>query len=329
MSALAFLSPWILVGLLALPLLWWLLRATPPSPKHLKFPGVQLLLGLRDVEKMPNRTPIWLLILRMLAVAAAIIAFAEPELNPQIQSDGNGPLLVLMDGGWASAPDWNDRVAEAENLLEQAARAGRPTVFASLALPLSQGEELPYKDARDWLATLRGLEPQAWAPDREAAAKWIADKPAGFETYWLTDRLQYSDDTLAEDLVKKGNVRLLGTATRPLALYPLELADGRLQVTVVGLPDATTKNINATAFGTSPNGVEVAFGTVSGQFPATETTASLTFDLPLELTNRVTRVVLGGESSAAAVALADDGARRLKVGLIGTALQQGPQLVGC
>ena len=326
MSALTFLSPWVLSALIALPLLWWLLRATPPSPKHLKFPGVQLLLGLRDAEKMPNRTPLWLLILRMTALAAAIFAFAEPVLNPEVRTYGNGPLLVVMDGGWASAPDWDERVTEVETLLLQAARTGRPTVFASLALPLPQGEGLPYKDARDWLPVLRGTAPQAWAPDRNAAMEWIAKERGGFETYWFTDGLQQGGD-LAAALAQKGALRILGTANRPLALHPLELAAGKLHASVVGLADTTDQPFSATAFGTSPNGVEVAFGTTSGALAADETVTALTFDLPLELTNRVSRVVLNSGNSAGAVALADDGARRRKVALVGPSQQQGPQLV--
>ena len=60
----AFLNPWLLAALAALPVLWWLLRATPPAPRRLAFPGVRLLLGLRDPERMPDRTPWWLLLLR-------------------------------------------------------------------------------------------------------------------------------------------------------------------------------------------------------------------------------------------------------------------------
>ena len=57
-GALAFLNPWLLAALAALPALWWLLRATPPAPRRLTFPGVRLLLGLEDKERMPEKTPI-------------------------------------------------------------------------------------------------------------------------------------------------------------------------------------------------------------------------------------------------------------------------------
>ncbi|MBA3326520.1 MAG: BatA domain-containing protein, partial [Rhodobacteraceae bacterium] len=102
---LAFIAPWLLAALVVLPVLWWLLRAVPPSPSRLAFPGVRLLLGLRDPERIPDRTPWWLLLLRMLALAAAILAFAGPVLNPRV-SGSDAPLLVLVDGGWADAPDW-------------------------------------------------------------------------------------------------------------------------------------------------------------------------------------------------------------------------------
>ena len=75
-GSLAFGAPLLLVGLLALPILWWLLRAVPPAPIRRRFPGVMLLLGLKDDDSQTNKTPWWLLVLRVLAFAAAIIGCA-------------------------------------------------------------------------------------------------------------------------------------------------------------------------------------------------------------------------------------------------------------
>ena len=106
-AGLAFASPALLLGLIALPILWLLLRAIPPAPIRRRFPGVALLLGLKDDESETDKTPLWLLILRALAVAAAIAGFAGPVLNPAPKAEGNGPLLVLAHSpAWASArPD--------------------------------------------------------------------------------------------------------------------------------------------------------------------------------------------------------------------------------
>ncbi|TDI55545.1 MAG: hypothetical protein E2O93_07470, partial [Alphaproteobacteria bacterium] len=45
-GALGFLSPWMLLALAILPLLWLLLRLTPPQPLRLDFPPTRLLMGL-------------------------------------------------------------------------------------------------------------------------------------------------------------------------------------------------------------------------------------------------------------------------------------------
>ena len=42
---LGFSAPWLLLGLIALPILWILLRAVPPAPIRRRFPGVALLLA--------------------------------------------------------------------------------------------------------------------------------------------------------------------------------------------------------------------------------------------------------------------------------------------
>ncbi len=58
-GSLGFLSPWLLVALAALPLIWLILRLTPPRPRQLAFPPTRILLGLDDRERTPARTPPW------------------------------------------------------------------------------------------------------------------------------------------------------------------------------------------------------------------------------------------------------------------------------
>ncbi|MGL4280647.1 MAG: BatA domain-containing protein, partial [Albidovulum sp.] len=46
LGPIGFTLPWLLWGLVVLPVLWLLLRAVPPAPIRRRFPGVALLLGL-------------------------------------------------------------------------------------------------------------------------------------------------------------------------------------------------------------------------------------------------------------------------------------------
>src|SRR5439155_24153757 len=76
LGSLAFASPWLLAALAALPVIWWLLRVTPPAPRRIAFPAIRLLLGLTPREETPARTPWWLILLRTVLAALVIVALA-------------------------------------------------------------------------------------------------------------------------------------------------------------------------------------------------------------------------------------------------------------
>jgi hypothetical protein len=71
---LAFAEPLLLLGLLSLPLLWWLLRVMPPRPRRIEFPPTRLLFDIAPKEETPSRTPWWLTALRLAAAALIIPA---------------------------------------------------------------------------------------------------------------------------------------------------------------------------------------------------------------------------------------------------------------
>ena len=104
---LAFTSPWILLGLVSIPVIWWLLRLTPPRPQEETFPPTRILARLREKEETPAQSPWWLTLLRLLLAALVIIAMAGPVLNPKESGlAGDGPVMIVMDDGWASAKEW-------------------------------------------------------------------------------------------------------------------------------------------------------------------------------------------------------------------------------
>jgi hypothetical protein len=133
LGPLAFASPWLLAALATLPILWWLLRVTPPAPKRLSFPAIRLLLGLQPPEETPSHTPLWLILLRVTIAALVILGLAKPILNPSAELAGDGPVLLVVDDGWAAAPQWPARVTLLESLLDQAERGERPVALIASA----------------------------------------------------------------------------------------------------------------------------------------------------------------------------------------------------
>ena len=123
---LAFTYPFVLAALAGLPLLYFLLRITPPRPVLVPFPPLRLLLGLRPASETARHTPWWLLLLRLVIAACLIFAMAGPVLNPLAVETQAGPLLIVLDNGWPAAPSW-----EQTNFRGDAADRGRRAKFAA------------------------------------------------------------------------------------------------------------------------------------------------------------------------------------------------------
>ncbi|MEM7721488.1 MAG: DUF4159 domain-containing protein [Pseudomonadota bacterium] len=312
---LAFATPLLLLALIALPILWWLLRAVPPAPIRRRFPGVALLLGLNDDDTQTDKTPWWLLLLRMAAVAAAIIGFAGPVLNPQPERGGDGPLLILMDSSWASARDWNDRIERAALLLDEAGRAGRPVALVQMT-DLPRGD-LQLQSANAWSARLPSLSPQPYAPDFEAAVEWVENLDGPLETFWIADGLDHRnrDDVIAA-LQDLGPLRAFQGDRDILALAPPRFEDGAIRATVTRLGATAPAAVSIIAHGLDPAGIPRELARADVSFDAGATEAEAAFDLPAELRNRITRFEVATARSAGAVALTDDALQRRQVALI-------------
>jgi hypothetical protein len=315
LGPLGFTAPWLLLGLAALPILWLILRAVPPAPIRRRFPGVALLLGLQDAEAQTDRTPWWLLLLRMAAVAAAILAFAGPLLNPQTERQGTGPLLILLDGTWADARDWSDRIARADQLLTEAARQGRPTAIATLTT-LSEAPP-DFQSPETTALRLPGLTPQPWEPDPATLTAFAANLRGDFDTFWLSDGLaRDSRNGLLTRLETHGQVTVFQTPRQVLALTAPRFDEDTIVVPGLRTPTGPAIETQVAAIGRDPSGTERQLATAPLAFSPGEATAESRFDLPPELRNRVTRFEIPGLRSAAAVALTDDALRRREIALV-------------
>jgi len=75
----------------------------------------------------------WLILLRLLAAAILIVALAQPLLHPNARLAGDGPVILIIDDGWAAARDWPARQAAAEQAITQADRNSRSVVILTTA----------------------------------------------------------------------------------------------------------------------------------------------------------------------------------------------------
>ncbi|SEN91555.1 N-terminal double-transmembrane domain-containing protein [Gemmobacter aquatilis] len=316
LGPLGFTAPLVLLGLIALPVLWLLLRAVPPAPIRRRFPGVALLLGLRDEEAEADKTPLWLLLLRAAAIGAAILAFAGPVLNPQpVEPASDLPLLVLMDGTWADAADWPRRVERAQVLVEAAGRAGRTVALARL----SDRPELPLFQSADAVAArLAGMQPHPFGPVDLAGWAALLQQAGAVETVWYSDGLDWPGRAVLQaTLLDAGRLRVFEAPRPLLALRPVRFQDGAVQIVALRLPAAGEQAVEVSARGLDPSGIDRELARATLTFASGATEAETALELPPELRNRLTRFEISGTRSAGAVTLTDDSLKRRKVALIG------------
>jgi len=285
-GALGFVTPWLLWALLALPLLWILLRAVPPAPVRRRFPGVALLLGLRDEDSVSDRTPWWLLLLRILAVAAVIIGLAGPVLNPR-GAEGpasDAPLLVVLEDSWAAARDWPARRAAISGLLGEAARDGRTAALIRMSDP----QKPVFRAAAELQSRLPGIAPEPWSPqpgDYAAAAEMVPE--GDVETRWVSDGLaREGRDALLAALEPRGPVTVVESARPVLALAPPVLDEGTVVLRALRAGTGAAREITIAAHGRDPAGAARVLARLPLEFAPEATEAEGRLSLPPELRAR-------------------------------------------
>ncbi|MEX0300917.1 MAG: DUF4159 domain-containing protein [Leisingera sp.] len=316
-AGIGFTTPWLLLGLLALPVLWLLLRAIPPAPKRQPFPAVTLLLGLKDDESLSDRTPWWLLLLRILAVAAAIIGLAGPVLNPSAEeTGGSGPLLIVMDASWGGAAGWKQTSAQAAAQLEEAGRSGRPVAVLRLSAP----EPLQFRAASDWQRQLAGLVPLPWQPgpvQLQGALAALQGAEGSFDTLWFSDGLEYTGrDGLIKALSRRGDIEVFEQPVPVLGLLPAHYTGGNIELTVQRSRAGPAQEVTILAQGVDPGGTPRSLAALPVRFADGARTATTGLHLPAELRARLSRFEIRDIKSAGAVALTDDSLRRREVALV-------------
>jgi hypothetical protein len=315
---LAFAYPLALGALIALPIIWYLLRLTPPKPQDEVFPPLVILERLVRKEDSPAKSPWWLTVLRLAMATMAILAMAGPVWNPrQAILDKQGPVLLVVDDGWASGEYWDAIKRTALEITEEAKAAGRSISLLKTSEPFEMPDGL--QSPEEISARIEAASNLSIRPDHANSALRIRQaisRDAYGETVFLSDGLSHGD--------KGGELLAAMTATglapkvispplgHLLALAPLTNEPTRMTGSLAR-PMADNA-IAATITGYDKDGLSIARSNVI--LREGETSAGFEFSEPVELRNQITRVAIDGSRQAGSVQLLDDSNRRRIVGLI-------------
>ncbi|MBK8906446.1 MAG: DUF4159 domain-containing protein [Rhodospirillales bacterium] len=327
LGSLSFAAPTALLALLTLPALWWLLRAMPPAPRRIDFPPVRLLAQLAPSEESVQRTPLWLVALRMVLAAAVILGLAHPIIDAADPLPGTGPVIIVVDDGWAAANNWPARLEAINGLIDQAEREQRELLLIPTAAQPERTQSggpapaLTPDAARD---QMRALQPKPWQLARASAVEaLLADqrlrvKPPG-AVFWLSSSLdsEPSLGELARSLRAFGAVTVLRPDAGDLPVVLRPPSAGAMALTVTAeRPAPSPGEVTAWVDAVGDDGALLARQPL--RFAAGAKRAETTLAMPAELRNRLTRLEIDGQSTAAAVILVDERWRRRPVGVVTT-----------
>ncbi|HXW29328.1 MAG TPA: DUF4159 domain-containing protein [Xanthobacteraceae bacterium] len=314
---LGFAQPLVLLGLISLPILWWLLRLMPPRPRRIAFPPTRLLFEIAPREETPARTPWWLTLLRLLLAALVIVAAAGPLWNPPLATSGESiPLAILIDDGWTAAATWDARMRTAEEVIARAEAGNRGVAIVPFSTP---ERDISLETPGAARVRLRALTPKPYAVDRgEAVAaltRFLKATPR-VEFIWLSDGIDLGQakgfvNALAG--LREGQPIMVvdGGLKRAQALAAADNAAGALTVEVLRPTTGTDVGLIRAL---DLKGLTI--GEAGFQFPPQARETQAQFDLPVEIRNDIARLEIVGERSAGAVQLLDKRWRRRTVGVV-------------
>ncbi|HXV31230.1 MAG TPA: BatA domain-containing protein, partial [Sinorhizobium sp.] len=312
----AFANPAILAALLALPVIWWLLRMTPPRPAAEVFPPLRILASVIKREETPSKSPWWLTLLRMLMATAVILAIADPVFNPRSNTlSSAGPLALLIDNSWATAPDWERRVEAASALIDD---AEAKDIAVSVVLTGDRQHNATPGSAAAARTRLAAAAPEPLPADRRSALSGLkaafSDAPPGTIAF-ITDGIEAIDGKTMEALAEIGaaNIRMIeADGGQAVALTGTSNESSGMSVTATRLKTDDRRSLSIVAYDT--RGHEIAEGAID--FAPGEGVAKGTIEAPFELRNDFARIGIEGAATAGATHLLDDGFRRRRVALL-------------
>ncbi len=314
---LGFAQPLVLVGLLSLPVLWWLLRLVPPRPRRINFPPTRLLFDIAPKEETPARTPWWLTLLRLTLAALVIIAAAGPLWNPPIATlQAHAPMVLLIDDGWSAASTWDGRLRTAEDLLARAETDNRAVAL----VPLSELRDISLETPAAARVRLRQVKPKPHTVERIDAlpglTRFLTATP-DVEVFWLSDGIDTGHageftEGLTRALDKHPLTVISGGLPGAHALTAADNAAGMLTVKVLRSELAS----DDTGFVRALDIKGLPLGEAPYRFTAGERETEAQLDLPVEIRNDIARLEIASERSAGAVQLLDKRWRRRTVGVV-------------
>ena len=312
---LSFYHPLYLISLLFLPFIYFLIKLTPPPPRVILFPPINILKKFVPAEKTPKNSPLLLLIVRLLLGGAIITALAGPyyQISDKVIIN-NQPLLIVVDDSWSSAQDWDQRKNFIQNLIHEAELQSVPTyIYAASDNNISQF--IDYATTRN---KIKILTPKPYVPNYSEAINIIREFTKSHENchiVWLAPALAHPDagefiTSLESDKKKTPNISIYANHNDVKILRnPINQKEA-IHIDIENYNQSLNSPIEIIASDFYGNTLFQQH--FDQKFQVKD---KIIIKAPLELRNKVSHLRINNQHTAGSVALLDDRSRRPRIGI--------------
>ncbi len=313
---LSFAAPWTLMAVMALPLLWHLLKVTPPKPRVINFPAVRLLQELTTEQILATKTPWWIIILRSLILLFLIAAMAQPIWNADLQQGSEDrPLMIVVDNDWSVIDRWSTRKDEILNILEVYERFDQPVLLATT----TDTAPVRFDTAKALRKTAFNLSANPWEGNHAQLLDRLKGALANIDRapriLYISNGLQPDEENrFIDGLHRLGDLEVIGGDQMriPAIIHDAQRTDKGFQIKVLYPANSQEREISINLLDEQGNTL-YRHNTLLEQG---DEESLVNMDFPAELRSKASRLHISGYLNPASQYLLDEKWRDRPVGLI-------------
>ncbi len=151
------------IGLLAIPVIILVIKLFPPTPNKVYFSSLFLIQGIDHSSTKKFKTPLWLLLFRILFIFIIILFFSKPYLNYQKENQNSkyDDYVIIANMGWSTAKEWTKYKSIILRITKEAEKKGKKIILYHSGLS-NYNDAKTFQTINDIKLYLNNLEPVPW-----------------------------------------------------------------------------------------------------------------------------------------------------------------------
>ena len=307
-----------LLGLIILPIIFFIIRFYPPVPKEKEYSSFFLLKDIVRQNSSKTKFPLWLLIFRLLLCLLVILFFSDPYLTIGKQTGNYKNYTIIADNGWSIANNWKNY----KNIIKEIsieAENKKKEIHFYFSLSENIIEPTILKSHNEVLEFIKKNPPLVQQTDRKNVIKILKknnyfNSSKVFFIFSNFDSRSIKEQTQTLKLIKENNpaIEIINPVKKITFLEKVNINKERLELTIKRKGIYINNDFVIQIFGNSGEVLfkkKYTYNSNIDEYKITET-------FPIEIINQFFKIKILNENHAGAYFYLDDYTKRVSVGVI-------------